>query len=107
MACFANSAGGAVVVGVTDSGSGPSALVGCDLEPERTKHRIFELTNPGLVVSAEVIVMDRVSLLILSTPSSPTVHAVHGRSHERLGTSCETMSRLSRVSWKLRWRSPA
>jgi hypothetical protein len=48
MACFANSAGGTVVVGVADSDSGPAALVGCDLEPERAKHRIFELTNPGL-----------------------------------------------------------
>lgn len=92
MACFANSAGGTVIVGVSDSGSGPTALVGCDLDPERTKHRIFELTNPGLVVSADVMVVDGASLLVVSTPSSPTVHAVHGRSHERLGTSCETMS---------------
>lgn len=92
MACFANSAGGTVVVGVADSVSGSAALVGCDLEPERTKHRIFELTNPGLVVSAEVMVVESVDLLVLSTPSSPTVHAVRGRSHERLGTSCMTMS---------------
>ena len=92
MACFANSAGGTVMVGVADSNSGPDALVGCDLEPERTKHRIFELTNPGLVVSAEVMVVEDVALLVLSTPSSPTVHAVRGRSHERLGTSCVTMS---------------
>lgn len=92
MACFANTAGGTVVVGVADSGSGPDALVGCDLEPERTKHRIFELTNPGLVVSAAVMVVEGVSFLVLVTPSSPTVHAVRGRSHERLGTSCVTMS---------------
>jgi len=92
MACFANSAGGTVVVGVADSDSGSAALVGCDLEPERTKHRIFELTNPGLVVSAELMVVGEVNLLVLSTPSSPTVHAVRGRSHERLGTSCVTMS---------------
>ena len=92
MACFANAAGGTVVVGVADSTMGPAALVGCDLEPERTKHRIFELTNPGLVVSAEVLVVEGVRVLVLSTPSSPTVHAVRGRSHERIGTSCMTMS---------------
>jgi hypothetical protein len=50
MACFANSAGGTVVVGVADSDSGPAALVGCDLESERAKHRIFEPTNPGLAL---------------------------------------------------------
>lgn len=91
-ACFANGRGGALVVGVADRTAGPEALAGCDLEPDHVKRRIFELTEPGLVVWADKLTHSGAALLVIKVPSSPVVHAVGGRSTERIGTSCEPMT---------------
>lgn len=92
-ACLANGAGGTIVVGVADSTRGPAALVGTDLDVIKVKRRIFELTDPRLTVNVdELNAITGVRLLVITVPSSPDVHAVGGRSTERIGTSCEPMS---------------
>ncbi len=97
IACLANARGGSVVVGVRDDVPGDSALVGCSLDPTLVKRRVFELTEPGLVVEAETLVHREATLLVLTTPSSPAVHAVNGRASERLGSSCVPMT-TSRIA---------
>jgi ATP-dependent DNA helicase RecG len=91
-ACFANARGGTLVVGVTDAQPGPAAFVGSGLDPVLTQRRIFELTDPRLTVAIDRVERAGHELLVLTVPSSPDVHAVGGRSTERIGTSCEPMS---------------
>ncbi|MGH3666618.1 MAG: ATP-binding protein [Egibacteraceae bacterium] len=91
-ACLANARGGVVVVGVADARAGEDAFVGCDLDPLRTQRRLYELTDPHLTVTVETTEWDTHSLLVVTVPPSPEVHAVAGRSTERVGTSCEPMS---------------
>jgi ATP-dependent DNA helicase RecG len=91
-ACFANARGGTLVVGVTDAQPGPAAFVGSGLDPVLTQRRIFELTDPRLTVAVDRVERAGHELLVLTVPSSPDVHAVGGRSTERIGTACEPMS---------------
>jgi len=91
-ACFANAGGGDLVVGVADDQSGTAAFLGCDLDPRLTQRRIFELTDPRLTVSVDRVVRAGRELLAVTVPSSPDVHAVHGRSTERVGSTCQPMS---------------
>ena len=91
-ACFANAQGGHVVVGVADRGSGPEAFVGTTLDTARTQRRIYELTNPALIVTVDELNCAGSRLLVLTVPRSPEVHQVRSRAPERVGTSCEPMT---------------
>lgn len=91
-ACLANSRGGHIIVGIKDSAGGPEAFVGCDLDNVRTQRRIYELTNPGLIVTVTTEIVAGASLSVIAVPRSPDVHQVKGRATERVGTSCEPMS---------------
>lgn len=91
-ACMANAGGGAVVVGVADSTAGAAAFVGSAMDPVLVRRRVFELTDPHLVVSVQERSVEGSRLLVLAAPSSADVHAVGGRCSERIGTSCEPMS---------------
>lgn len=91
-ACLANSAGGVVVVGIDDRKAGIDALIGSALTLDATRRRIYELTEPGLVVAVGDVVRAGRHLIVVTIPASPTVHAVSGRSTERIGPSCEPMT---------------
>lgn len=91
-ACFANGRGGVLIVGVADRIAGPAALVGTDLDPQRTQRRIYEFTEPHLVVTCEAARRHGADMLVITVPASADVHAVGGRSTERIGSSCEPMS---------------
>lgn len=95
--CFANSRGGSVVVGVADDDVGEAAFRGTTLDPVRTQRRVFELTDPRLTAAVDPVQWAGRRLLILTVPASPDVHAVGGRSTERIGCSCEPMS-TSRIA---------
>lgn len=90
--CFANARGGSLVVGVVDAGSGPAAFAGCSLDPLLTQRAVYELTEPALIVEADLVRVGTADLLVVTVPSSPEVHAVAGRSTERVGTTCQPMS---------------
>jgi ATP-dependent DNA helicase RecG len=49
-ACFANAAGGTVIVGIADRVSGPEAFTGTTLDASTLRRRIFEITDPELDV---------------------------------------------------------
>ncbi len=91
-ACFANAQGGTIIVGVADQSSGDEAFVGHTLDAARTARRIYELTEPALTTVVEDITYASHHLLTITVPSSPEVHAVGGRSTERVGDACEPMS---------------
>lgn len=92
VACFANGRGGSIVVGVADDVPGAAAFVGTELDPELTRRRVYELTDPRLTVMVDAVDWAGHELLMVGVPQSPDVHAVAGRSAERIGTGCEPMS---------------
>lgn len=91
-ACFANAGGGQLVVGVRDRPGGPEAILGSPLETEQTQRRIYQLTEPSLVVTVEAVSYAGTSLTLVSVPRSPDIHQVRGRATERIGATCEPMS---------------
>jgi ATP-dependent DNA helicase RecG len=91
-ACFANSHGGSLVVGVRDRPGGPEALEGTDLEADAVLRHVYELTSPPLTVDIAELTVHDVRLLVVRVPRSPEVHQVDGRSTRRVGTSCERMT---------------
>lgn len=99
-ACLANAAaGGSLVVGVRDGDAGPAAFEGCTISPQTLQRRIFELTDPPLVLTIEAFPVDGARLLVVTVPSSADVHQVQGRATERIGASCRPMtaSRIAQV----------
>ncbi|KZX21704.1 ATP-dependent DNA helicase RecG [Rathayibacter tanaceti] len=92
-ACFANASGGLVVVGVHDRVAGPEAIIGSRLDPDRTRSRIYELTEPKLLVDVVALQHRGVHVLVVDVPASVTVHSLKSRiPTERIGDSCSPMS---------------
>lgn len=81
-----------MVVGVRDNSSGLAALVGSPLDPVRTQRRIYELTEPGLIVTVDNERWSERILTVITVPRSPDIHQVGGRATERVGSSWEPMS---------------
>jgi ATP-dependent DNA helicase RecG len=91
--CFANAGGGTIVMGVVDTGSGPDALTGCDLDPRVVQRRIHELTEPPLMVGARSEEFSGQVLLVVDVFQSFEIHAdKQGRASYRVGTDCFPMS---------------
>lgn len=59
---------------------------------ERLRRRIWELTNPSLTVTVEVVRVAVGELLVIIVSEGLEVHAVAGRATHRVGKSCEPMS---------------
>lgn len=91
-ACFANGGGGQIVVGVPDGATRARDLQDVELDVVRTQRRIYELTEPSLVVTVEQQHALGRRLVVITVPRSPDVHQVRGRALERIGTSCEPMT---------------
>lgn len=96
-ACFANTRGGTIVVGVRDKVGGPDAFVASPLDTTRTVARIYELTEPGLIVTADEQRFRGTPLTVIQIPPSPDIHQVSGRATERVGASCRPMT-ASRIA---------
>ena len=96
--CFANSAGGNIVVGVRNKPGGPEALVGASLDPRVLKQRIFDQTNPHLAVDVVVFEFRETRLVVIRVPESPEIHAdTQGRAPRRINTDCVHMSPAEQV----------
>ncbi|GAA2077424.1 hypothetical protein GCM10009840_10160 [Pseudolysinimonas kribbensis] len=92
-ACLANAAGGVIVVGVSDSITGPEAIQGTRLDPERTRVRIHELTQPPLLVEIVDRQTEHGRVVVIDVPESTQVHSANGKiPTERIGTSCMPMT---------------
>ncbi|MBI4172732.1 MAG: putative DNA binding domain-containing protein [Actinobacteria bacterium] len=91
--CFANNAGGTVIVGVANDVRGPAAFVGSRLVPDLTRKRIYELTRPPLVIDCAAREIDGRSILVLRVLESPDIHSdPQGRAPRRIGTDCVPMT---------------
>lgn len=99
--CFANASGGMIVVGVADSPGGPGAFVGCDLDAETLRQRIYQLTTPGLLVQVDQLTFSGVRLLSVVVPQGLEVFAtVRGHTYHRVNDQCVPMrpAEISRLA---------
>lgn len=96
-ACFANTHGGTVVVGIDDKRPGTAAFVGCSHDAEMLRRRIWEVTNPHLTVTAITGTVAGAELLVLVVPEGLEVHMVGGRAHHRVETTCVAMTSSEQV----------
>ena len=91
--CFANGAGGTVVVGVANNVAGPGAFTGASLAAHHVRKRVYDLTEPPLLTDVVPETVDGVPLLLVRVPQSPEIHAdKKGRAPRRVGTDCLPMS---------------
>lgn len=86
------------MVGVKDRVSGADAFVDTKLDPTRTVGRIYELTDPALIVIVQHMEHEGVTLTVITVPQSPEVHQVGGVATERVGSSCHPMNAQRIVS---------
>lgn len=85
MACFANTpGGGAIILGVANDGR----RIGTEIEPEWLRHRIWELTDRRLTISARAIHLEGTRLLLLTTHQSLEPIRYAGRLRWRLDDHC-------------------
>lgn len=90
--CFANASGGVVIVGVTDSGTGPTAFVGCSVDAMELRSRIHALTDPSIVVTVEVLHVHDARLLVVHVPEGLDVHSTRkGLTTRRWNDECLPM----------------
>ncbi|SFE06556.1 RNA-binding domain-containing protein [Blastococcus tunisiensis] len=73
--CFANAGGGTIVVGITDSGTGPAAFVGATVDIEDLRSRIHALTEPALVTDVEDLPFEGHRLLVIRVPQGLDVYS--------------------------------
>lgn len=91
--CFANAAGGTIVLGVADDVSGPEALVGTDLTASATRRAIYERTTPGLDVTVVAHPVDDRTLLVITVPEGLEVYGTaRGQYSWRRETDCSPMT---------------
>ncbi len=90
--CFANGAGGTIVLGVADRRTGPEALVGTGLAIDRLRQSVYASTQPGLLVEVQELVHRGVRLLVVRVPEGVDVYAdSKGRPYQRIGNQCQPM----------------
>ncbi len=106
--CFANAAGGSIVIGISDKVRGRAALLGTLVAADALCRRILELSKPPLITEIEER-MHPVRLLVVRVQSGSSVYAdTQGRSWRRVGTGCvplqpHDMARLSQERAGFDW----
>jgi ATP-dependent DNA helicase RecG len=97
-ACFANSDdGGALIIGVSDKGQ----LIGTALDCEWLRHRIYELTQHKLTVTAYETTLANTRLVIFRIPEALEPIPHKGRLTWRVGDNCVEVDTASWWSGKL------
>lgn len=106
--CFANAAGGSIVIGVSDKARGQAALLGTLVDADALCQRILELSKPPLMTEIEARRYPA-RLLVVRVQSGSTVYAdTQGRSWQRAGKNCvplqpHDMARLSQERAGFDW----
>ena len=90
--CFANGAGGTIVLGVADRTPGPPAFIGTTLSIDRLRQSVYASTQPGLLVEVQELIHRGVRLLVVRVPEGVDVYAdSKGRPYQRIGNQCQPM----------------
>lgn len=111
--CFANAIGGTIVVGVSDTGTGPGAFVGTTLDREQIRSRIHDLSQPPLTVSVTEATWAGQRLLLVEVPEGLDVYSTSkGYCTQRWNDQCQPMrptdvARLSDERRGIDWSAQA
>lgn len=84
LACLANSGGGAIVLGVADTG----VVVGTELDADWLRHRIYELTDRKLTTWVAEATLRGVRVLELVAPPAIEPIRFRGKVRHRVGKNC-------------------
>jgi ATP-dependent DNA helicase RecG len=91
--CFANAAGGTVVLGVADDVPGSAGISGTELAEDTVRRGIYERTSPGLDVSVTPVEFEGARLLRIDVGEGLEVYGTSvGRYSWRRGTDCMPMT---------------
>lgn len=91
--CFANLRGGTIVLGVADDVAGPEAFLGTGLATDVIRQRLYELTQPRVVVSAIEHEHAGVRLVLVNvTEGMEMISDTKGRASRRNGSECVPLS---------------
>lgn len=91
--CFANLRGGTIVLGVADDDAGSSAFLGTSLQTDVIRQRLYELTQPRVVVSAIEHEYAGARLVLVNvTEGIEMVSDTKGRASRRHGSGCLPLS---------------
>jgi ATP-dependent DNA helicase RecG len=91
--CFANLRGGTIVLGVADDVPGTAAFLGTSLSTDLIRRRLYELTQPRVVVSAIEHEHAGVRLVLVNvTEGMEMVSDTRGRASRRNGRECVPLS---------------
>jgi ATP-dependent DNA helicase RecG len=91
--CFANAAGGTIVLGVSDDVPGAAGIVGTDLPVDTVRRGIYERSTPGLDTSVTVVEFEGSRLLRIDVREGLEVYGTAaGRYSWRRGTDCMPMT---------------
>ncbi len=88
--CLANARGGRIILGVTDEGE----IHGCrDYDAEDMKRAVFNATDPPLVVDVAEVHTAKGTVLVVTVPASPVLHATtSGKYLRRVGRTCQPVA---------------
>jgi ATP-dependent DNA helicase RecG len=91
--CFANAAGGTIVLGVADDTAGSAAFVGTELTAAAVRRAIYERTSPGLDVTVVEHVVQDHTVLVITVPEGLEVYGTaRGQYSWRRETDCSPMT---------------
>lgn len=91
--CFANADGGTLIVGVRDTPGGPEAIEGTQVEPDKLRSRIYDLTAPNLLVTVRLIEYEGSRIGVVEVPEGLEVYSTRqGAFRQRWNTECLPMS---------------
>ena len=84
---FANSEGGALLLGIEDDIAGSKAITGCkNYDIEEMRRMVFDGTRPPIIIEIEEIALPEGIVLAVNVPKSPRIHsASSGVKHKRIG----------------------
>ena len=91
--CFANADGGALILGIDPGRAGAEALEGCvGYDLDRMRAETFDGTAPPITADISEYHTPGATLLVVSVPKSPRVHATtDGRRFRREGRRCRPL----------------
>jgi ATP-dependent DNA helicase RecG len=84
LACLANSGGGAIVLGVSDDGQ----VIGTEIDIEWLRHRIYELTDRKLTVTASEVALRGARVLEIESPAAIEPIRYRNKIRQRVGKNC-------------------